>query len=387
MIRAALLVLLFLPTFSLAQETPRRESAERVTRQDLAALVQVLDARLAAPLIDGSLQGDALRAANERFDRISIQFLGGRPERVATELEGWLEELEPAGAWRARRRPARAPLSRVRTALNRIIDEAEAAGSKLDEASLRILEARMELLVDAPSPGSSREFLLSTPALARELAGEARRVAAGERPYAMRTGDHWRTGAHGDRDLPLRVHRPAGLPADARPPLLVAFHGAGGDENFLFELAGDGHLKTLADRHGFVVACPSTMDFMGDAAAFDALVADLTRDHAVDPERVFLFGHSMGTGPVAGIGAARPGRVAGAVAVAGFGTRAPEGPPTLVIAGEVDPIVRASGLRRAAEAAKGGPSEVAFEVLANQGHTLMLPAAMERAVTFLGLGD
>ena len=112
--------------------------------------------------------------------------------------------------------------------------------------------------------------------------------------------------AHGERDLPLRVHRPAGLPADARPPLLVAFHGAGGDENFLFELAGDGHLKTLADRHGFVVACPSTMDFMGDAAAFDALVADLSRDHAVDPERVFLFGHSMGTGPVAGIGAARP---------------------------------------------------------------------------------
>ena len=46
-----------------------------------------------------------------------------------------VSELEPAGAWRARRRPARAPLSRVKTALDRIIDEAEAAGSKLDDRS------------------------------------------------------------------------------------------------------------------------------------------------------------------------------------------------------------------------------------------------------------
>ena len=124
MIRAALLVLLFLPTFSLAQETRRDESAQRagrVTRQDLAALVQVLDARLAGPLIDGSLQGDALRAANERFDRISIQFLGGRPERVATELEGWLEELEPAGAWRARRRRERFPERTLRLWLAQLL--------------------------------------------------------------------------------------------------------------------------------------------------------------------------------------------------------------------------------------------------------------------------
>ena len=123
----------------------------------------------------------------------------------------------------------------------------------------------------------------------------------------------------------------------------------------------------------------------GDAAAFDALVADLSRDHAVDPERVFLFGHSMGTGPVAGIGAARPGRVAGAVAVAGFGTPRAEGPPTLVIAGEVDPDRARERLRRAAEAAKGGPSEVAFCWRTRATRSCCRPQWSARSV--LGLGD
>lgn len=369
-----------------AQEQPLPPRPAKVTRQELGALVVEVDGLLAGPLIDGSLTGEALRRVNARFDRISMEFLGGQPEKVWDSFARWLAELDPEGPWRTRKSRPKAPLSRVRAALTRLLDEAEEAGAEIDEPSLRVLEARMELLVDAPSPESSREFLLSTPGLAREISVEARRVAAGERPYAMRAGDHWRTVAFGETDLPVRLYRPAGLEGQ-KPPLVVAFHGAGGDENFMFELAARGHIKTLADRHGFVVVCPATLDFMGNLEAFDALLEALRRDHGHDPERVFLLGHSMGTGPVAALSAARADRVARTVSIAGYGAGTADTPPALVLAGEFDPIVRPSRLRRAVDQALKRSAEVTYEVLPNQGHTLLLPSAMERAMKFFGFVD
>jgi hypothetical protein len=82
-----------------------------VTRQDLAELVQRLDALLAGPLVRGELTGAALRAVNQRFDQISLQFFGGDFAAVHAALAEWVEELSRV---RNRRRAAPRPRARGR---------------------------------------------------------------------------------------------------------------------------------------------------------------------------------------------------------------------------------------------------------------------------------
>jgi len=511
-----------------AVQTPKGQLL--VTRQDLAEAVQRVDALLAPQFIEQRMEGAALRAANERFDRISLQFFTGNMAAVYAALEEWERELQPSreeapalrielgtmtsergrvvysprGTWRVDAEPRRVrvcalkalparrsttvsarleavalfaggehetslgsapldlvfdaggalvpveleltprdlaesqrdfasdaaplgarlrlievgaegslervldgvvggvvggvlavtelswgqPLATLRAALEeRLAAAARDAADALDEDAVVVLRARLALLVDEPSAARSREFLLSGPALAEAVEREARAVLAGGDPYRGVEGGLWRTVRHGERDLALRVYCPparADSP-EARWPLVVAFHGAGGDENFLFELAGDGYLERLARESGALVVCPSTTDFARGGAALDALLTELAADYPLDPERVFLFGHSMGSGAVANLCRARPDAIARAVSVAGFGTVDEGSPPILVIAGEVDPIARAARLQRSCAAAQARGAAVEFRVLADQGHTLMLPAAMEQAFEFFGL--
>lgn len=479
----------------IGQESPPAERAATpaategrliVTRQDLAELVQRLDALLAEPLVRGTLTGEALRAANQRFDRISLQFFGGDLAAVHAALGEWIGELSdrpadssalridieheggfrPRGTWPVESAEKRVRIRAVRpwpelagtilrceialtpwlfergavpvelqfdtagrlvpvevavvaaqaagsfdpridlfetrkdshdsvrlvASVNVLRDEplagarAEieallAAATITDVASLRVLRARLALLVDAPSPERSREFLLATPKLAAAIENEARRLCAGERPYHNAFGDLWRTVVHGRRDLAVRVYMPRVLRAEPWP-LVVAFHGAGGDENFLFELAGDGYLKQLADEHGFIAVCPMTADFALSAPAFDALLAGLAADYSIDRAQVFLLGHSMGAGAVSNLCRLRPEAIKKAVCVAGFGGVGADSPPVLVLAGELDPIAPAARLQRGAEAARAAGADVRFELLADQGHTLLLPAALRRAVAY-----
>ncbi len=97
-----------------------------------------------------------------------------------------------------------------------------------------------------------------------------------------------------DALLPFCVHIPAELPTP--PRLIVALHGANGDERSFMRRS---LLTELADTHGYLVATPSGRGPYGgweDAAEADAvdvtrLVADL---FAVDSAHTFLMGHSMG---------------------------------------------------------------------------------------------
>ncbi|MEZ6017769.1 MAG: hypothetical protein R3F49_21860 [Planctomycetota bacterium] len=366
---------------------------EPVTRQALAELVQQVDARLAAALISGSLEGEALAAANRRFDSISLRFFGGDLGAVRDELRAWVTTLEPAPARDAARdasRPEAAPAESRSLADLRGEVEAQLAHATIeDTGSLRVLQSRLALLVDAPSPERSREFLWSSPALAEAVRGEAQRLLAGERPYANVVGDLWRTVPHGRRDLAVRVYQPAprgSAPVHAAPlPLVVAFHGAGGDENFLFELAGDGYLKRLADEYGFLVVCPFTPDYTFGGPAFDSLLAALSADYSIDPARVFLLGHSMGGATVSNLCRLRPRSFARAACVAGFGKVGAGSPPVLVVSGALDPIVPTRGLARSVEASRAAGADVRLEVLEHQGHTLLLPVAMRRAIADFGL--
>lgn len=88
----------------------------------------------------------------------------------------------------------------------------------------------------------------------------------------------------------------------AAAPLLITLHGSGRDGRILVE-----HWKEVADREGLILAGPDSLK-AGSAEGFTWMIGrdgpDFLRDvvedvkakHAVNRQRVYLFGHSAGAG-------------------------------------------------------------------------------------------
>lgn len=89
------------------------------------------------------------------------------------------------------------------------------------------------------------------------------------------------------------------VPDSVRPgkpaPLVVLLHGSGRDGRVLIE-----HWQKLAEQEGIILAGPDSRNSTSWAIPEDGpqflydLVEELKSKHAVDPRRVYLFGHSAG---------------------------------------------------------------------------------------------
>ncbi|MEZ6194152.1 MAG: alpha/beta fold hydrolase [Planctomycetota bacterium] len=141
----------------------------------------------------------------------------------------------------------------------------------------------------------------------------------------------------GETRVPVRVLVPARK--DGKPaPLVVALHGMGGSENMFFEGYGAGMAPRLAAERGWIFVAPRLSAFGG----FDlgAMIDDLARLAPIDPDRVYLVGHSMGAARALGAATQDPARWAAAAFLGGgLATRRAEalkGLPILVAAGERD---------------------------------------------------
>src|ERR1044071_3386137 len=81
----------------------------------------------------------------------------------------------------------------------------------------------------------------------------------------------------------------------SKPPLIVTLHGSGRDGLSLVE-----KWKDLADKEGFILAGPNSMDSAKWSSTDDSadflreIVEQLKGKYSIDPQRVFLFGHSAG---------------------------------------------------------------------------------------------
>jgi poly(3-hydroxybutyrate) depolymerase len=132
---------------------------------------------------------------------------------------------------------------------------------------------------------------------------------------ASRPDPNTRAGGRGHR--PMLVHVPEGLDPARPAPLLVALHPWGVGQ---WAYVGASVVEAAA-RAGIVVLAPDGLGnslWVGDAerealAAIDALSAAMP----IDPERVFLFGASMGGAGATTIGLRRPDRFAGLVSFFG----------------------------------------------------------------------
>lgn len=243
---------------------------------------------------------------------------------------------------------------------------------------------RNALLSDRPSEDALAEWLSDLSALAKLLDGELAALEAGRNPYRRLTGDHWRSLRLGGGRVPCRVFAPTVAAGDEPRPLMIAFHGAGGDENMFMDAYGRGLIKSLAEKSGFIVASPLTYPFLLNPALADELVEMLARDYEIDRTRVYVVGHSLGGGAASRIARERTGLAAAVCCIAGGDfNAATKSTPALVFGGELDPIGDPRDLKRGAAAASSAGLPVEYRQVEDYGHTLMVDKVLPDAVSWL----
>ena len=182
-------------------------------------------------------------------------------------------------------------------------------------------------------------------------------------PQRSRKGDfRWAYRSGVDNELqPYRLYVPSTFDPEKSYPLIVALHGMGGDENSMFGSYGDGIIKREAESRGYIVVCPkgrgSASMYRGDAErdVMDVL-SEVKRDYKIDPNRVYLMGHSMGGYGTWSIAMNHPEVFAAIAPISGGGQTAGLAKithiPELVVHGDNDPTVNVAESRRMVETAK-----------------------------------
>jgi pimeloyl-ACP methyl ester carboxylesterase len=234
--------------------------------------------------------------------------------------------------------------------------------------------------------GRSVQALATMDSLTRSVAGNVADVArysgdaasavAGA-PAAVR---HLIVGAD---TIPYRLFVPIGV--RGRRPLLVAFHGAGGNENMFALAYGTGMLLRLAQERGMIVAMPLTNAFLRDGPTrFDAVVSAAIAAAPVDTSRIFVLGHSLG-GIVAGqLATSRGSRVRAVACIASpcggpadaSGIPGARRAPSLVMAAENDLLIPLPRVQAGVAAAEATGRVIEVQKIAGQGHTLVVPTAL-----------
>lgn len=348
-----------------------------VTRADLARAYQ----RFERAYVAATLSPEKKRELNRAFDQATLAFFGGQGQAVLDELERLSLELGASAPKPSEPEPPR-DWDALRIEMLLAINALHADGPPLEQA-IATLRARANLLRNQPSPTDSAQFLADRPALARAIDGEIALVRRGDDPYRRRAGDLWRVVKLEKGELAVRVYAPALAAKDEPLPLLIALHGAGGDENMFLEGYGAGRIRALADQQGFLVACPR-VGFALPQEALDALVRALLYDYAIDPKRIALLGHSLGAGVAASLASREPRRFC-ALACFGGGPRAasPKLPPTWISVGALDPLADPAALESTAHELCARGLVVQFEKLPDLGHTLIVGERLDAAVAFL----
>jgi predicted esterase len=366
---------------------PQDSAPRPVTRAEFAGAYLKFETALR-----GARLSDAEAArVNKEFDALTLAFFMKDYARAMSRLNALTDSLGagavaaapvkvyPPALYAAQRPAAEALLAR----LSRI-----SAGEPALAQALAAVRARVRLLSEPPSPENTAQLMQDPVALAAQVSVEVGALEKGADPFKGRTGDYWRVVRIGGSDVPVRVYLAPGAAASGRVPLVVAFHGAGGDENMFMDGYGAGLAKELAGARGFLLVTPATYPFMGDraAASFDTLVEALSWDYPVDADRIYVFGHSLG-GVLSGVlAAARPGTLAAAACLSGFqGFKADAGrvAPTLIVAAELDPISPPARIEPAFKRAAAAGLPVEYRFVKSYGHTLTVARVLPDVVDWL----
>ncbi|MBM4069152.1 MAG: poly(3-hydroxybutyrate) depolymerase [Planctomycetes bacterium] len=180
-------------------------------------------------------------------------------------------------------------------------------------------------------------------------------------------------------------------------PLMVALHGLGSNPQQIMRYRG---LVDLAEKHGYIVVAPmgynsrgwygsrgpkskkSKPENLGELSEKDVMnvLAIVRKEFKIDPDRIYLMGHSMGGGGTWHLGLKHPDLWAGLAPIAPAIFRDPSAVakikhiPVILVQGDQDKLCSVEGARRWAvemkklsmthryiEVAGGGHVDVAFQ--------------------------
>ncbi|MBX3363753.1 MAG: alpha/beta fold hydrolase [Phycisphaeraceae bacterium] len=201
----------------------------------------------------------------------------------------------------------------------------------------------------------------------------------------LRPGHHRGVFRLGGASSPVIVFAPNQITEGTPLPLVIALHGAGGDEHLWIDGYGAGMLTDLAREKGFIVASPLAYPLLGNGMMLDALLDDIAQDFDFDRSRVYLIGHSMGAMGASALAQMRPRTIAAVCAIAGAAplqagrARA----PMLVFGAEHDRIVPPGRVERQVRPAIDAGEAVEYRLVPHQGHTLIVPAVLPEAIDWL----
>lgn len=243
--------------------------------------------------------------------------------------------------------------------------------------AVKTVRARNRLLSQSPSPENTAQTVLDLYKLAESIKSEIKELQRGRNPFKGKNGDFWRIIPDSSGEVPFRLYVPERVISGSNRPLVVAFHGAGGDENMFMEGYGAGLLKKLAEKMGFILVTPFSNKFVGDRAGllFDRLLELLEADYGFNPKRIYVLGHSMGAMVANRLCLERSDRIAAAVLLCGlqgFPGNNPKIPPVLVVAGELDPLASPARIEPIVNQARELALPVFLRVIPDYGHTLVV---------------
>ncbi len=289
----------------------------------------------------------------------------------------------------------------------------DAAIARLEDAAEKVAEpVRSDLLfpVDRLKQINNSRIALNTFDASRAFAAAESllvSVNANDDPWTGRTGDfkrHYLLEPAGEI-MPYRMYVPSGYTRGKPMPLIIALHGLGATEDSFFEAYGR-ELPRLAEEHGYIIAAPLGYRVDGaygvslggsrDPSALRAqslseqdvlqVLEQVRTQYAVDADRTFLMGHSMGAIGTWALGAKYPDLWAGLGAFSGFGVASTAASmshiPQFVVHGDADPTVAVGGSRVMVAALKAAGANVEYLEIAGGNHSNMVAPNLPRMFEF-----
>ncbi len=290
----------------------------------------------------------------------------------------------PAARWRV----VEAALDELRVANTARLD-ALAVDAALADA-VRVARLRNTLLADEPDRDDTFARFIDPQVVIAELRSEIEALEAGVDPYLRRTGDYWRPIDTANGAMPARWFVPFNA-VDAPAAVILALHGAGGDENLFMDAYGRGVLKPLAQQLGAIVVSGRTEPFLERVGVAEEVLSAIESDYAIDRGRIYIVGHSLGTIAAVTIDQRSPGLIARMALIAGgwnLGAAGEITTPTLVILGENDRTAEPPTIIESVQQAVGDhAAPIELRILPDYDHTLIVGDRLNEAAAFLGAVD
>lgn len=205
---------------------------------------------------------------------------------------------------------------------------------------------------------------------------------AGVSGWRAAPGDYWMATLHRERKVAFRLYVPKQFQPNRPIPLVIALHGAGGNEHLFFEGYGLGIVLQEAEKRGWAVIAPRAE--MGLAHIGGALEA-AQQLLPIDPTRIYLMGHSMGGAHSFAAIAQFPDRFRAVAIFAGAGqpTQVPTDLPILMTVGEQEMSMLKSNIENAYRRLQGQNLKILdYKKYDGCDHLMIVREAMPDAFAF-----